>query len=1015
MRNPLRITLLVSALLTCLCALAADGIKSTTTYQKAYGESKGAPTVDVAKELPHYPAVEPAAAIATWKVKSGFTLQLAAHEPQVRDPIAICYDERGRMFVCEMIDYSERRDEIPHLGRVSVLEDKDGDGYYETSRVFADNLPWPTGLIWANGGLYVIATPDIWRFEDRAGKGIADHRVKVFTGFGTGMKLINVQGMANSMQWGPDQRVHLLAGGGNRGKISCLLRPELPALELGGNDFWFDPKTHTFGLESGGAQYGMSFDDFGRKFACSNSDHLQYWVHDRTGFSQNPFLPLPAPRASIAKDGGAAEVFRISPDEPWRIVRTRWRISGAVPGAVEGGGRVSGYFTGATGTTIYRGDAYGPAFKNNSFTGDAGGQLIHRKVISPAADGVNLSGERPADEKGFEFAASRDTWVRVVNFANAPDGCLHVCDMYREVIEHPWSIPDEIKKHLDLNNGNDRGRIYRLVPDNKDWVRRSSVDLSKATLPELVITLDHPNGWHRDTASRLIFERADPAALPLIETYFGRPESALARLHALNLLHTLGGLSERRLISTIDDVDAAVRERAIHIAGDYYQKHPLPTQARAALIVAAKSTDARLRFATALTLARLAGPQTPSDIADTLIALARKDHAHAWISPAILSAHPDFLSHQMLPALATDDFSAPAEAFIAQLIYTRAKSQPEADRPAQVDLVIRLGTRPAHLVALSKGLPPTGSALEKADTNGKLTKVFAEAGVVANDAQQTTERRSAALALLAAAPIKLSRPILTACLTADRPAEIQAEAIAQWGLSGDKSFAFAIIAAWEGLAPSVKPKAIAQLLQRPAYLPPLLDALGTKKLPASALDAGQVQSLLKLKDAKLVAQVRTVLADVIPPSRDVVTAKFAPSIDLAGDAPRGQAVFQRACVICHRAAGQGMEVGPDLLTVKNKGRAALLTAILDPNKEVAAQYMSFLVQTRTGESYLGVIAEDTATQLTLKMPGGIAKTILRADVSGSSSDGRSLMPEGLEGGLTTQDMADLLTYIENLK
>ena len=359
MRNPLRITLLVSALLTCLCALAADGIKSTTTYQKAYGESKGAPTVDAAKELPHYPAVEPAAAIATWKVKSGFKLQLAAHEPQVRDPIAICYDERGRMFVCEMIDYSERRDEIPHLGRVSVLEDKDGDGYYETSRVFADNLPWPTGLIWANGGLYVIATPDIWRFEDRAGKGIANHREKVFTGLGTGMKLINVQGMANSMQWGPDQRVHLLAGGGNRGKISCLLRPELPALELGGNDFWFDPKTHTFGLESGGAQYGMSFDDFGLKFACSNSDHLQYWVHDRTGFSQNPFLPLPAPRVSIAKDGGAAEVFRISPDEPWRIVRTRWRISGAVPGAVEGGGRVSGYFTGATGTTIYRGDRYG--------------------------------------------------------------------------------------------------------------------------------------------------------------------------------------------------------------------------------------------------------------------------------------------------------------------------------------------------------------------------------------------------------------------------------------------------------------------------------------------------------------------------------------------------------------------------------------------------------------------------------------------------------------------------------
>jgi putative membrane-bound dehydrogenase-like protein len=1012
---PRRIGLTAVLLASCLGAFAVDGIKSTTTYQQAYGDSKGAPKVDAAKELPRYPAVEAKEAVATWKVKPGFRLQLAAHEPQVRDPIALCFDERGRMFVCEMIDYSERRDEIPHLGRVSVLEDKDGDGYYETSRVFADDLPWPTGLIWANGGLYVLATPDIWRFEDRAGHGVADHREKVFTGFGTGLKLINVQGMANSLQWGPDQRIHLLAGGGNRGKVSCLLRPELPSRELGGNDFWFDPLTHAFGLEAGGAQYGMSYDDFGRKFACSNSDHLQYWVHDRAGASLNPFLALPTPRSSIAKDGGAAEVFRLSPDEPWRIIRTRWRVSGAVPGAVEGGGRVSGYFTGATGTTIYRGDAYGQAFKNNSFTGDAGGQLIHRKLISPAADGVNLSGERPPDEHGFEFAASKDTWVRVVNFANAPDGCLHVCDMYREVIEHPWSIPDEIKRHLDLNSGNDRGRIYRLVPDAKEWVRRPSVNLGSATTAQLVATLSHDNGWHRDTASRLLYERRDAATPDLLRDLLATSSAPLARLHALNLLAATQSLTEALLARALADTDAAVRERAIALAGDRYQQLPCPAEIRAALVAASQSADARLRFATALTLARLTGPHASEDVADALVALARHDHAHRWIAPAILSADPTFLSHRLLPALATDDFAPQAEAFIAQLIFTRAKSQPASDRHAQVDLVVRLGTRPAHLAALSKGLPPTATALEQADTSGKLTKVFADAGLVANDAKQTPERRTAALALLTAAPIKFSRPILSACLGPDRPEALQAEAVAQWGAVGDKSFAAAVIAAWEGLSPSVRPQALAQLLRRPETLPPLLDALGTKKIPPSALDAGQVQSLLKLKDAKLAMQARAALAEVIPPSREVVTAKFAASVDVTGDAARGQSIYQRACVICHRAASQGMEVGPDLITVKNKGRAALLTAILDPNKEVAAQYMSFQVQTRSGEAYLGIIAEDTATQLTLRMPGGASKTILRADVTGSSSDGRSLMPEGLEAGLTTQDMADLLTFIETLK
>jgi hypothetical protein len=129
---------------------AAESITTKTTYQKAYGASKGAPTVDAARELPRYPAVAPRDAVATWRVKSGFRIELAASEPQVRDPIAVCFDERGRMFVCEMIDYSELRDVDPHLGRVSVLEDKDGVGYYETSTVFEDILELHTCLILSN-------------------------------------------------------------------------------------------------------------------------------------------------------------------------------------------------------------------------------------------------------------------------------------------------------------------------------------------------------------------------------------------------------------------------------------------------------------------------------------------------------------------------------------------------------------------------------------------------------------------------------------------------------------------------------------------------------------------------------------------------------------------------------------------------------------------------------------------------------------------------------------------------
>jgi glucose/arabinose dehydrogenase len=168
-------------------AFAAEIPPHLNSYAQHYGASKSPTEIDPAKDLPRYPAIPPQNAAATWKVKAGFKVQLVTSEPYVRDPIAVSFDENGRMFVCEMIDYSEERDRTPHLGRISVLEDKDGDGFYETSQVFADNLPWPTGLIWANGGLFVGATPDIWRFEDRDGDGRAEIREKVFTGFGSGL------------------------------------------------------------------------------------------------------------------------------------------------------------------------------------------------------------------------------------------------------------------------------------------------------------------------------------------------------------------------------------------------------------------------------------------------------------------------------------------------------------------------------------------------------------------------------------------------------------------------------------------------------------------------------------------------------------------------------------------------------------------------------------------------------------------------------------------------------------
>jgi len=1007
--------LLLLALNTTLLA-QADGIKSKTTYAKAYGETKNPVAVDPSKDLPRFPAVEPRDAIATWQVKKGFKLQLTANEPQVRSPIAVSFDENGRMFACEMIDYSEMRDVTPHLGRVSMLEDKDGDGHFEASQVFADDLAWPTGLICANGGVFVIATPDLWFFKDTDGDGKADVREKVFTGFGTGLKLLNVQGLANSPMWGQDNRIHILAGGGNRGVMTCVKRPELPGIELGGKDFWFDPRTLEFGLEGGGAQYGMSFDNYGRKFGCSNSDHLQYWVYDDKYANRNPYYPMPPARQSIAVDGGAAEVFRLSPDEPWRIIRTRWRIAGVVKGAVEGGGRVSGYFTGATGTTIYRGDAYGSDFVNNSFTGDAGGQLVHRKIIKPSADGISLIGERPADEHGFEFAASKDTWVRVVNFANAPDGCLHICDMYREVIEHPWSIPDEIKKYIDLNSGNGRGRIYRIVPEKGAQRIGQKVALGKASTEELVQTLGHPNGWHRDTAQRLLYERQDKAAVPLLEKVLSG-DNALAKLHALGALEGLGALSENMVAAGVEDADAKVRERAIRLLEQFTDTGERAAKACKLLRPHFIDTDARVRFQTVLTLGGISNDLAPeggiSSRYHELANVLSSYPGNLWLESAVLSAPPEIASKILDTMFGT--FSGGnwgSDRAIAALVKTAA-SQATPQKKGQASFLVSMTAgrfpKPTVITALAEGLKRAGTTLEKADTEGRLAALLTDARQKALDSKLPAVGRRDAIELLAVSTSKETLDALIRCLGEEQPEDIQISAIQVLAQSNSPAVTKSLLTNWLGFAPKAKAAALDALLAREDRALALLESGMVKPTEFSA---SQVQALLKHKSAKVAAAAKTALASVIPPSREEVTAKFKPAITAQGDAKKGQMQYMARCMACHRAGTLGLQVGPDFITVKTKGRDALLTAILEPHKEVASQFIAYAVNTKDGQTLTGIITNDTASGMTLKMMGGIEKTLQRSEIKGSSSTGQSLMPEGLETGMSVADMADLLSFIE---
>jgi putative membrane-bound dehydrogenase-like protein len=963
------------------------------------------PTV-TSNDLPRFPGNEPKDALKTFQLKKGFHLEIAACEPNIASPVALSFDENGRLFVVEMIDYSERREETPHLGRIRMLEDTDGDGVYDKSTVFADNLPWPTAVFCYDGGIFVGATPDILYLKDTNGDGKADVRETVFTGFAEGVKRINVQGMLNSFIWGLDNRIHG-ATSGNGGVGKSLKHPELKPVDLHGRDFVIDPRTMIMTSEAGGGQHGLSFDDQGRRFACNNSDHIRLFMYDDRYASRNPFYAMPACLASIAVDGPAAEVYRISPDEPWRVIRTRWRVAGLVGGPIEGGGRASGYFTGATGTMIYRGDAFPKEYLDNAFVGDAGGNLVHRKIQIP--DGVGLKAQRPADEEKVEFLASTDTWFRPVQFANGPDGALYVIDMYREIIEHPWSLPDNIKKFLDLNSGNNRGRIYRIVPDG--FKRPKQPRLGKASTAELVATLESPNGWHRDTASRLLYERQDKSAVPLLEHLVASSKSPLARMHALHSLDELGALNETHILRALGDADEVVREHAIKLSEKFFN-HGVPSEKLLSkLQELANDPSLRVRYQLAFTLGEINGPAKIAPLAT----IAKRDLESSWAQAAILSSlatgSAELLKIVSGDAIITD--SKAGQAFLQQLALLIGANN-NAQEITQVLDFINRANQPevsfALVRALSDGLQRSGKSLPI--QSGNVKEILVAARKTAVDEKSAEGARAQAVQALGVVSFAESGPTLVSLLDLQQPQSIQLAALSTLARFNDPAVGPELTKRWDSMTPRLRSEAITVLLARADRVTALLKAIESATIRATDLTTAQMKFVRAHSDKSVRELAAKVLSAQPASTRQQVIDSFLPAIDLKGDAVHGKKIYQDRCISCHRLGGEGHALGPDLVTVKNSGRDKLLVNILDPNREVRPDYISYVVETKDGESYIGLVANESVTTVTIRQAYGKENIINRSDIKKMQSQGQSLMPEGLEAGLKPQDLADLMEYIE---
>lgn len=965
--------------------------------------------------------LSPAAALASFRLEPGLHIELVAAEPTVVAPVAMAFDETGRLFVVENRGYpTGPGSNQPPVGTIALLEDIDGDGRFEKRTVFADGLTFPNGVMPWGGGAIITCAPDVLWLSDTNGDGRCDVREVWLTGFDDKN---TTQLRVSHPTLGPDGWIYLTSGYTGESPIRSPRFPDRPPLKLR-TDARFHPFTGEFEAVDGRAQFGQTFDDFGNRFICYNRVHVQHVVGSSRHWKRNPDLNFSAtvqncPEVMINDllsdtENLAARIYPISDN-----------LTTADSHA--------GTFSAACGVHVYRGDAL-TNYYGRVFVCDPTANLVHWDELVP--NGATFIARRLANQT--EFLASSDNWFRPVNLAVGPDGALYICDMYRKTIEHPQYLPEEVRKRTDFTSGRNMGRIWRVrTAGSKFNVQRSTFSVQRSkpagkSSTQWVRELESTNGWTRDTAFRLLLERRDTNMLKPLAALVNKGHSAPARAAALHLLGAMEELEYGTFSLALRDAHAGVREAAARQAEEFvrlFWREPRYADNQASLFMllnaAASDADAHVRFACALALGAI-----PDGRAMSLDQIARRDGHERWMRAAVLSGlHQragEFLerlltqSSALAPELMRDlgRMIGAAEPLrvtnaLHQLVRARAPAHEAWQIAGLAGLLEGIGSRTDVQTVLTNLIEPsTGSAVRKTSRE-QFQRLLARAEASLGAADQPLATRLAAVSLLANAEPDRAARLLPSVLKPSEPPGLQQEAIKELcRLPGPDSVTALLASAnWTRFTAAVRQNVLAGILAQRRHITMLLEALEQERLPLAAVPAAQRNQLLKHKD-EAVRQRAEKLFKAAGGDRMKVFEDFKSILTLKANPANGRALFKTHCATCHRLDREGVAVGPDLLGIRNQPKEAILLHVLVPNYEIMPGFAGYQIETADGRELSGLILSETAASITLRQAQGLEETIPRTRISSLTASQLSLMPEGVEQSMTRQGLADLIAYLK---
>lgn len=971
----------------------------------------------------------PEHALQTFELEEGFQIELIAAEPLISDPVDMEIDEFGRLYVVEMHGYPL---DLSGSGKIRTLSDTDGDGVMDESTVFADGLQLPTGILRWKNGVLVTDPPHVYYLEDSNGDGRADIKEIVLSGFAVS----NPQHNVNSPRLGLDNWIYLGHEpavstntfqdllGDKGAEIHFPSNPEAQRLpqNAGGRSVRFRPDSFELEVLASRTQFGHTFDTWGHRFVINNNNHIIQDVIPARYLSRNPYLPVSQSTVSISDHGNAAEVFPITKNPEHQLLTD------------------VGVMTSACGITAYLGGAFPSEYDKAVFIAEPVSNILHIDLLSD--NGTLFKAGRQYPDR--EFLASTDSWFRPVNMYIGPDGALYLLDYYRQYIEHPEWMAEEVVNSGALYNGTDKGRIYRITPKgtkSPEW--SNQLDLGNFSDQELVKKLADPNIWWRRNAQRLLLDRKmEPVPLELLELAKNESQPE-GRVHALWTLEGLGKTSPDIIISALQDKESGVRKNAIQIAELHLQEYP---ELESALLQMVSEKDPKVKFQLLCTLGFLKS-KAASLAREKLLFENLEDE---WIQVAALSA--PFEENKRLMQTAINNYQKDNPSYADLVKRLSAMTASSMDKNAIMDL-IRKGTmgptgQSNHwqgplLSGLAQGLQSKKTegidfsraenmlvnasfenpSIQIRQASLELLQVIGvsaslrssvleeKAKKIAGNRELSEGERVIGINLLSLLNSGENKVFFRSLIGPTEPNEVQLTALKALSRIPDNSAAELVVELWPSFTPAIREEGLNTFMVNNDRISILLDAMEKGIIQANQLGWPRSVRLMNHSNIPLRTRAR-LLINKEEKSNEEILKPYQASLNLEGTPLKGQIVFQRNCAVCHKMGEDlGTAYGPDLATLKNRRPENLLNDILLPNLSIADGYDLWSVDMQNGENFQGLIASETPTAILLRNIGGNEISIARQDILKLSAMDISAMPSGFENGISPQEMADLLAFI----